>query len=59
MSPADLDACPSCQGELDTTMCRTNVRIKQGKTVLSCPWCWKVLTIEADGTWTRGLPNAS
>ena len=55
--PVDLDACPSCQQPLDSTMRRTNVRIEQGKTVLSCPWCWKVFTIEPDGTWKRGLPD--
>jgi hypothetical protein len=55
----ELDACPSCHKALDSTMRRTNVRTVQGKTVLSCPWCWKVITIEPDGkTWKRGLPEA-
>ena len=55
----ELNACPSCHGALDGTMRRTNVRTVQGKTALSRPWCWKVFTIEADGTWKRGLPDAS
>lgn len=54
MKPVELDACPSCQRPLDSTMRRTNVRTVQGKTVLSCAWCWKVITIEPDGRRGNG-----